>query len=48
MLGFTETLLIVALIAMFFFGKKPVMNWVKTIKEAKQELSEPIKEKVSN
>ncbi len=43
-LGTPEIILIVAVIALFFFGRPKVMEWVKTFKETKQEAKKMLSE----
>ena len=39
-LGPTEMILIIVLVAIFFFGKDKVLDWVRSIGEAKNEFNE--------
>ena len=44
-LGPAEIILIVVIIAIFFFGKDKVLGWARTVGEAKQEFSDGAKGK---
>jgi Sec-independent protein translocase protein TatA len=44
-LGPAEIILIVVVIAIFFFGKDKVLGWARTVGEAKKEFNEGTKDK---
>jgi Sec-independent protein translocase protein TatA len=43
-LGPTELILIIVLVAIFFFGKDKVLDWIRSVRAVKSELSESTKE----
>ena len=43
-LGPTELILIIALVAIFFFGKDKVLDWIRSVRDVKSELKETPKE----